>query len=166
MKSLNFLFPLQSGSLPWEKDVEMCTLNEEISKYDELYLKRAFAKKGLDISYDSTEGQYVILNSDPTKSGLDAAFKGLVELVVFAKDKEIANMGEPMYHRVGWQRRILPPDCQYSVSLECFPERLVREPLPLKLFGEHSVPVPREEFELLKYHFPDDWWKEVKPLNC
>lgn len=146
--------------------MELCTLNEEVSKHDELFLKRAFDKKGLDLSYDSSEGQYLIRSDNPGKSHLEPDFRGLVRLVVFAKDKEIANMGEPMYHRVGWLRRILPPDCQYSVSLECFPERLVREPLPLKLFGEHSVPVPREEFELLKYHFPDNWWKEVKPLNC
>lgn len=71
-----------------------------------------------------------------------------------------------MLHRVGWKRRLLPPDCDYSPTLDCFPARLALAPLPLKLFGTRAVPVPREEFEILKYHFPDNWWKEVKPLNC
>jgi phosphorylcholine metabolism protein LicD len=47
----------QSASLPWEKDAELCVLNEEISQYDEVFMKRLFWKQGLDIFYDSAEGR-------------------------------------------------------------------------------------------------------------
>jgi hypothetical protein len=183
-----------------KKDAEMCVLNEEVSNYDEVFMKRAFWKKGLDVVYDSAEGRYVVSvdrrNIDSAKDGddddadevkvdvvkpakdlekeqeeqeidsqaaaqIDKNFAGVVQLVVFAVDKKIEKNGESMYHRVGWKRRLLPPDCEYSKTLECFPQRLVLAPLPLKLFGTRAVPVPREEFELLKYHFPDNWWKEV-----
>lgn len=47
----------QSASLPWERDAELCVLNEEISQYDEVFMKRLFWKQGLDIFYDSAEGR-------------------------------------------------------------------------------------------------------------
>ena len=103
---------------------------------------------------------------DETIVEVDRDFMGVLQLVVFAVDKNIEKNGEAMYHRVGWKRRLLPPDCDYSKTLECFPARLAHAPLPLKLFGSRTVPVPREEFEILKAHYPDNWWKEVKPLNC
>lgn len=147
-----------SQSLPWETDVEMCVLNEEISQHDEVFLKRAFWRRDLNIEYDSANGVYAIKRKSD--------FDGLVQLIVFAKDKDIAEDQDLMYHRVGWKRRMLPPDCSYSPSLQCFPSRLVTSPLPLKLFGSKVLPVPREEFEMLKYHFPDSWWREEKALNC
>ena len=49
-----------SASLPWEKDAEMCLLNEEVSKFDEVFVKRAFWKRGLDVVYDSAEGRYIV----------------------------------------------------------------------------------------------------------
>lgn len=71
-----------------------------------------------------------------------------------------------MVRRVGWTRRVLPPDCELSPSLQCFPPQLVIAPLPAKRFGEHFVPVPREGIELQKYHYPNDWWLEIKPTDC
>lgn len=197
-----------SASLPWERDAEMCLLNEEVAKFDEVFVKRAFWKRGLDVVYDSAEGRYIVSvdrrnerkaanDDDDDDEGAEAArlldapesrekeegegdldeleetvmevdrdFRGVLQLVVFAVDKNIEKNGEAMYHRIGWKRRLLPPDCDYSKTLECFPARLAHTPLPLKLFGPRAVPVPREEFEILKAHFPDNWWKEVKPLNC
>ena len=55
--------------------------------------------------------------------------KGVLQLIVFAVDKSIEKNGEAMYHRIGWKRRLLPPDCDYSKTLECFPARLARTPL-------------------------------------
>ena len=54
----------QSSTLPWEKDAEFCVLNEELVAYDELFLKRAFWKKNLEIHYDSAEGSYIIKPTD------------------------------------------------------------------------------------------------------
>uniref|UniRef100_A0A6V7JGT6 Uncharacterized protein n=1 Tax=Bracon brevicornis TaxID=1563983 RepID=A0A6V7JGT6_9HYME len=71
-----------------------------------------------------------------------------------------------MIRRVGWTRRVLPPDCELSPSLQCFPPQLVIPPLPAKQFGGHFMPVPREGIELQKYHYPKDWWLEMKPTDC
>lgn len=155
-----------SSILPWEKKAELCVFNEEIAKYDELFLRRRFAKSGLDLEYNSSDGKYTVTVLDVPNDTFDVDFHGELYLIVFALDKDIRSSEELMYHRIGWQRRILPPDCDYSTALECFPERLAQEPLPLKLFGDDSVPVPREGFELQKYHYAEDWWQEVKPLNC
>ena len=40
----------------WEKDGEFCLLNQELSQYDEVFLKRTFRQRDLDITYDSSEG--------------------------------------------------------------------------------------------------------------
>ena len=69
--------------------------------------------------------------------------------------------------RIGWKRRILPPNCDYSPSLQCFPSRLVETPVKMVKFGSQGkLPAPHEHFEILKYHFPDTWWKDPKPDHC
>ncbi|KAF6212548.1 hypothetical protein GE061_013073 [Apolygus lucorum] len=87
-----------SRSLPWESDVEYCLLNEELITKDEVYLARAFRSKNMLLDYDSTEGIYIV--TDSTLPGAK------VELIVFEKDPMIN-----MLRRVGWKRRVLPPDC-------------------------------------------------------
>ncbi|XP_073989470.1 uncharacterized protein isoform X2 [Rhodnius prolixus] len=142
-----------SQSLPWESDIEFCLLNEEILTKDEVYLERNFRSRNMQMVYDSTEGVYTIT---------DVAFPGgKIQLVVFEKDLVIN-----MLRRVGWKRRVLPPDCESLPSLNCFPPRLVTPPLPLKEFGGYILPVPREGIEIQKYHYPTNWWKEILPKNC
>nr|CAD7445338.1 unnamed protein product [Timema bartmani] len=111
-----------SRSLPWEADVEFCLLNEELSLHDEVFLTRAFKKHKLDMKYNSAEGLYMI--TDPQFEG------GNIQLIVFEEDTTIN-----MLRRVGWKRRMLPPNCEEMTSLECFPPRLIARPLPLKEFG-------------------------------
>jgi len=142
-----------SRSLPWESDVEFCMLNEEIITKDEVYLVRTFRNKGMKLDYDSTEGVYSV-----TDSKLPGA---KVQLVVFEKDPMIN-----MLRRVGWKRRVLPPDCESLPSLNCFPPRLAITPLPVKEFGGFIIPVPREGIEIQKYHYPNNWWKVIQPKNC
>lgn len=142
-----------SRSLPWESDVEFCLLNEELTSYDEVYLIRMFKKQGLTLTYDSSEGMYVV--TDPNVPNAE------VQLVIFEEDKMLG-----MLRRVGWKRRLLPPDCETSTSLECFPNRLAVRPLPKKNFGQYELPVPREGIEIQKYHYQDNWWKEILPKNC
>nr|CAD7597445.1 unnamed protein product [Timema genevievae] len=62
-----------------------------------------------------------------------------------------------MLRRVGWKRRMLPPNCEEMTSLECFPPRLIARPLPLKEFGGYILPVPREGIEIQKYHYQQSW---------
>ncbi len=173
----------RSATLPWERDAELCVLNEEVARYDELYIKNAFKRRGMHIYYDSAEGRYVVSETDlfaahnvcilnmysplpqirlpsrkkkpssasppvaaaspdaappsstlvdPEISAMDPSFRGYAELVVFARDKGVVVDGQEMYHRVGWKRRLLPADCEFSPELECFPARLATAPLPLR----------------------------------
>ncbi|CAH0386900.1 unnamed protein product [Bemisia tabaci] len=142
-----------SRSLPWESNVEFCVFNEELITKDEVYLQRVFKQHQLLLSYDSSEGLYSIM--DPKIGG------ALVELVVFEENPQIG-----MMRRIGWKRRLLPPDCEAMSALDCFPTYLVSSPLPSREFGGYDLPVPREGIEIQKYHFPQNWWKEVLPKNC
>lgn len=71
-----------SRTLPWEANVEFCLLNEELARRDEVFLLRAFRKQGLELDYDSGEGQYVV--KDPVFSG------GSVQLIVFEEDRLVS----------------------------------------------------------------------------
>lgn len=147
-------------NLPWEESGYFCVLNEEIVKYDENFIGNNFHRVGLSIAYDSAEGRYLV-------SRQDRESVGLVKLVVFSQEKELQEVMEKTYHRVGWKRRILPANCEFSPSLDCFPARLMEPPLASAKFGSAGmIPVPNEQFEILKYHFPKTWWKNTKPNNC
>ncbi len=50
----------RTSSLLWEKSAEFCVLNEEVGKYDEVFLKNNFKKRGMELAYDSGEGIYVV----------------------------------------------------------------------------------------------------------
>ena len=54
---------------------------------------------------------------------------------------------------------------QYK-AYHSFPARLVEQPLPKSRFRFFNMSVPREENEILKYIYPDDWWKVVRPSGC
>lgn len=144
-------------TLSWERRAQLCARNEELSPVDELFLQRAFTKHGLAASYSSSEGAYEV------QAGTTANIPNapIVQLIVFEFDDRSG-----MLRRVGWKRRLLPPDCASLPTLQCFPPRLVSPPLPSREFGGYILPVPREGIELQKYHYQDNWWKEIKPNNC
>lgn len=58
--------------------MEFCLLNEELTKYDEVFLVRTFKKHNLQLTYNSGEGLYSV--RDPVFSGAS------VQLVVFEED--------------------------------------------------------------------------------
>ncbi|XP_078379427.1 uncharacterized protein LOC144662488 [Oculina patagonica] len=74
-----------------------------------------------------------------------------------------------MYNYNGWMKRggletwIVP--FHYN-RRHTFPAELAEKPLPLVRFGYSEMPVPRGGIEIQKYLYPDDWWKEVKPVSC
>lgn len=144
----------QSTTLPWESDVEFCVINKELAAFDENFIIQVFKKHKMTFVYDSAEGMYLITDEDSQKGAK-------IKLVVFEEDPKLDVM-----RRVGWKRRVLPPNCEDSKSLDCFPVHLLRKPLPMKSFGWKKLPVPWEGLEILKYHYPDTWWKEVIPFNC
>lgn len=47
-----------------------------------------------------------------------------------------------------------------------FPAQLLEKPLPRVQFGFFKMPIPRGGIEIQRYLYPDNWWKEVKPVTC
>lgn len=47
-----------------------------------------------------------------------------------------------------------------------FPASFLKAPLPTLQFMNESWPVPREGIEIMKIHYPHDWWKVAKPPGC
>ncbi|XP_050447433.1 uncharacterized protein LOC126849538 isoform X1 [Cataglyphis hispanica] len=139
-------------ALPWARKVELCLVD---TLRDDVLITKAFREDGLSATYLHAAGIYRIQEHEV---GEDAP---KVEVVVFEEDAVTQ-----MVRRVGWTRRVLPPDCEFSPSLQCFPPQLVIPPLPAKQFGNRLMPVPREGIELQKYHYPNDWWLEIKPTDC
>lgn len=169
-------------ALPWARKIEMCLID---TLRDDILITKTFREDGLSATYLYASGVYRIQENDNAPK---------LEIIVFEEDSVVRNIfnshslslriqsvdysssrGEfsilyyfqtQMMRRVGWTRRVLPPDCELSPSLQCFPPQLVISPLPAKQFGKHLINVPREGIELQKYHYPNDWWIEIKPTDC
>ncbi|XP_076064094.1 uncharacterized protein LOC143038582 [Oratosquilla oratoria] len=149
----------ESGPLPWDANAYLCALSAHISKHDEASLLRAFRREKLLLEYSAAEGHYTISNSTAAALSASSGVKSpTVQVVLFEEDTYIH-----MMRRVGWRRRLLPPDCEAHPSLSCFPPALVRLPLPLHPFGPLVLPVPHENMDLLKFHYPETWWKPLQP---
>lgn len=137
--------------LPWLDYLEVCILNDELSKLEEAFVIRIFKQEDLSISYSMATGVYEITDS---KENTPA-----VKIVIFEKDSV-----SEQYRRVGWRNRIVPPSsCEV---IHCFPPRLLDKPLPTSKLLNIEMNVPREEIELQKYLFPNSWWKDLEPTEC
>ena len=79
-----------------------------------------------------------------------------VDLVVFDRS------GKWM-KRPGWATWLLY--FQYN-TFHTFPAKLIEHPLPKIQFGFFNISAPRGGKEILKYIYPTDWWKVVKPSGC
>lgn len=143
--------------LPWREKAEFCVLNDELMRHEEARFIRNFYSSELQIHYLHSEGIYRIFANEPTVRHATP----YVELVVFQLDET-----QGMYKRIGWKRRLLPPHCDWTPSLECFPINLLQGTLPKRPLGRHHYTVPMGGIELQKYHYPDNWWKDVKVRNC
>ncbi|KAJ7354837.1 hypothetical protein OS493_029843 [Desmophyllum pertusum] len=73
------------------------------------------------------------------------------------------------YNYSGWMKRAGLETWVLALNYnryQSFPARFVEQPLPQTRFGSFKMPVPREGIEIQRYLYPDDWWKEVKPVTC
>ncbi|XP_055627650.1 uncharacterized protein LOC129769409 [Toxorhynchites rutilus septentrionalis] len=140
--------------LPWRRKAEFCVFNEELMAREEARFLRYFYSNNLKIYYIHSEGVYRIFSSKPELSPY-------VELIVFQRDDS-----QSMYKRVGWKRRLLPPHCDWTPSLDCFPIHLLEASLPRRKLGSHFYSVPMGGIELQKYHYTLNWWKDVRVFNC
>lgn len=139
-------------SFGWKSFNEICMRNEDVSQMEEAALIRAFQRQGLRLAYFSSTGEYEVSESPIGTMRL--------KIVLFEKDAVTGNM-----RRVGWKHRLIPPDS--CALIHCFPQHLLQPPLPHKSLYQLSLPVPRDEIEIQKYHYPDDWWKSSRaPKEC
>uniref|UniRef100_A0A182JJQ5 Uncharacterized protein n=1 Tax=Anopheles atroparvus TaxID=41427 RepID=A0A182JJQ5_ANOAO len=143
--------------LPWREKAEFCVLNDELMHHEEARFIRNFYANELHINYHHSEGIYRIFANEPAA----LRTRPYVELVVFQLD-----VAQAMYKRVGWKRRLLPPHCDWTPSLDCFPVNLLQGALPKRPLGRMLYTVPMGGIELQKYHYRDNWWKDVKVRNC
>ncbi|XP_062549701.1 uncharacterized protein LOC134214307 [Armigeres subalbatus] len=140
--------------LPWRKKAEFCVFNEELMALEEASFLRSFYSNNLKIYYIHSEGLYRIFPENPD-------IGPYVELIVFQRDD-----AQSMYKRVGWKRRLLPPHCDWTPSLDCFPIHLLESSLPRRKLGRYFYSVPMGGIELQKYHYTQNWWKDVRVFNC
>ncbi|XP_058123870.1 uncharacterized protein LOC131282127 [Anopheles ziemanni] len=143
--------------LPWREKAEFCVLNDELMHHEEARFIRNFYANELHISYLHSEGIYRIFATD----SVTMIAPPYIELIVFQLD-----VAQGMYKRVGWKRRLLPPHCDWTPSLDCFPVNLLQGTLPKRPLGRLLYTVPMGGIELQKYHYRDNWWKDVKVHNC
>ncbi|XP_015783868.1 uncharacterized protein LOC107361543 [Tetranychus urticae] len=137
--------------LPWVNYLEICTINDELSRMDEAFIFRIFKSQHLRMSYISSEGVYLV--HDETVNEPE------IKLVLFEKDSVTSQ-----YRRVGWRNRLVPPNS--CAAIHCFPPMLIEKPLPVSTLLNIEISVPREKEEIQKYLFPDDWWKDIEPEKC
>lgn len=132
-------------TLPWDRNLDICVIYHQIAIVDEQKLYSAFKQAGLNYYYNSRRGKYVV--NYRTVSA---------EITIFEK---IGNHVE----RIGWEKRLFP---HLYLNYQNFPYQLVDKDLPKKKFNNIDIPIPHQEFEIQKYLFPENWWKEVKPKGC
>jgi hypothetical protein len=123
----------------------MCIIYHQLASIDEHLLHSTFKQFGLNYYYNSRRGKYIVTYK--VVSG---------EITVFEK------VGAHL-ERVGWEKRILAQSYQ---NYQTFPFQLINKNLKRVKFHNLMLPVPHENFEIQKYLYPENWWKEVKPKGC
>ena len=131
--------------IPWDNDIDFCVLNADLQGVEEAFFIKTFRSYEMELSYDHRHGIYQVKFGDAR-----------AELVVFALSEDYSFL-----QRIGWENRLFSEKPAFK-----FPSRLAAPPLPSIKFCGQDMPIPHEEFEIQKYLYPDDWWKEVKPPNC
>ena len=91
------------------------------------------------------------------RDGLIKIFDGNSE---FSVDLVIFNRSGKWMKRPGWATWLFY--FQYN-KFHTFPAKLIEKPLPKIQFGFFNISAPRGGKEILKYIYPTDWWKIVKP---
>jgi hypothetical protein len=116
-------------TLPWDRNIDMCIIYNQLAALDEQHIHQAFKQNGLNYRYNSRRGKYVVTYK--TVSG---------EITVFEK------VGSHM-ERVGWEKRLFP---HLYINYQNFPYQLIDKELPKIEFNGILVPAPHETFEIQK----------------
>jgi phosphorylcholine metabolism protein LicD len=132
-------------TLPWDRNIDMCAVYQQFMRIDEHKIKEAFMKCELRYHYNHRRGKYVVKYKTVS-----------AEITLFEKIDD-------HMERVGWEKRLFP---QYYLNYQNFPTQLIENEMPKLLFNTFEVRAPHLEYELQKYLYPENWWKEVKPRGC
>ena len=132
--------------LPWDRNLDMCAIQHQWATIDESILNKTFKQFELDHRYNSRRGKYIIKYKTVS-----------AEITIFEK------VGDHM-ERTGWEKEFFPHLYQ---NYQNFPFQLVDKQLKrIRFQNVEGVPVPHQNYELQKYLYPENWWREVKPRSC
>ena len=133
------------GPLPWDHDVDIGFNGDgNFSKIPLDEFKAAFEAAGLEVDDDTLKS---------TGSFLVGRHIGLIVFYDYR--------GTMM--RTGYETWLF--FINYRVY-HSFPARLLQQPLPKVKFGSFNISVPRGGMEVMRYLYPFNWWKVVKPASC
>jgi len=133
------------STLAWDRNIDICIIYQELANLNEQLFHQTFKNYDLSYFYNSRRGKYVIFYKSVS-----------AEITVFEK------VGQHM-ERVGWEKRLFP---HLYLNYQNFPFQLIDKQMKKIEFNGVLMPVPHQEFELQKYLYPDNWWKEIKPKGC
>lgn len=108
--------------LPWDKNLDFCIMNEDLSKVEEATIYRAFRHTGVTVGYNPKEGEYTAYFKSATAT-----------LTVFQLSDDFTNL-----ERIGWTHKLFR-----NSPGQQFPSRLAAPPLPSLSFFNESMPVPK-----------------------
>ncbi|ESO84278.1 hypothetical protein LOTGIDRAFT_155613 [Lottia gigantea] len=135
---------LRSGKLlPWDNNIDMCVMYEEINKIDKELLQKRFKDIGVEMSFSSKMGHYELKYQ--TVNGYINVF-----------DKEFFRFRSSSLKQIGWNNFLFSSNNELSI-----PSHLLEAPFPKIKFYDKEIPVPKGDFEILKSFYPDNWWMEV-----
>ena len=139
------------GPLPWDSDVDIgFNGSGKFASMNFGAFLSAFKSKGLKVNHQRW------ISSNLIKIYRDDQPHIKVDLFAF-------------YNYRGWMKRAGLETWIMALNYNlrhAYPARLVEKPLPQVRFGYFKMPVPRGGIEIQRYLYPDDWWKEVKPVTC
>ena len=140
-----------NGPLPWDYDVDIGFNGS--GKFTSMNLNEfssAFESTGLKVNQESwISNKLLKITSD--------------DLPYYKIDLFALYNYHGWIKRGGWESWLFVVHYKFYHT---FPERLIEKPLPRVQFGFFKMPVPRGGIEIQRYLYPDNWWKEVKPVTC
>ena len=133
--------------LPWDDNVDFCARETVLTEVAHSPMKERFFKHGIKVEFGFGDSTIHLTYKNA---------KGKITAFDFGSDKS--------YH-TGWFERVSSRSWIWG-DQDAFPGRLVEPPLPTVKFYGIDMPVPRENLEIQKYHYPNDWWRIMKPKGC
>eukprot|EP00126_Sphaerothecum_destruens_P003414 Sdes_comp17158_c0_seq1m6323 len=139
-----------SKPVPWDTDVDIGVYRPDLLKYSDEELSISSGKFDLKIQYFSYWGGFYRITN---KSGTARS-----DLMLYD-----SNWSSNWMQRTGIEAWVFFLNYRTYHQL---PTALLEPPLPTIPFGGVDMHVPRGNNEALKYQFPHNWWKEVRPPGC